>query len=300
MDKIKSLADFSKALAEIDNAELEGKKLYYRGHSRLSYEMVPNLYRKENYYLKEDLIYRDALVNLPHEFYNCKTTIEVLVKMQHYEFPTRLMDLTRNSLVALYFACIGAYDEDGEVLLINIPESNVGFFDSDKITILANIAKQKNDFGFSYNSKIDFKIDVKARAIVNEAYFGYLLHSIKEDKAHFYDNIDPRHVSSVFAVEVKMDNPRIIRQHGAFLIFGVQSSPQGEDKKSKCPEFNQDWILKPNGEQLIIDKDKKQDILKELDRMGINRTTLFPELNVYADHLKAKYKDKSPVDPILN
>lgn len=37
-------------------------------------------------------------------------------------------------------------------------------------------------------------------------------------------NLDPKDVSSVYAVKPKLDNPRIAKQHGAFLIFGISPS----------------------------------------------------------------------------
>lgn len=117
--------------------------------------------------------------------------MEILVKMQHYGVPTRILDLTRNALVALYFSCVSRLDKDGEVILLQIPNNDVCYFDSDKVSILANLAKQKNDFIFDYHPSFSYKNrnDVE---YVNNEYFGYLLHSIKEEKPHFKDIIDQR------------------------------------------------------------------------------------------------------------
>ena len=42
----------------------------------------------------------------PQSFSECKSALDYLVQMQHYGLPTRLLDMTTNPLVALYFACL--------------------------------------------------------------------------------------------------------------------------------------------------------------------------------------------------
>ena len=51
-------------------------------------------------------------------------------------------------------------------------------------------------------------------------------------------------------------------------------------------EIPSDWIR----HKFIIPKDKKQDILDELARMGITESYLFPEMDKYAKELKKKYQ----------
>lgn len=288
--KVSNISEYIPLLSKIDKDE--NKQLFFRGHSDDRYSLCPNLYRKEHYYVNEDNIYKDTIVNSPQEFYKCKTTIEVLVKMQHYGIPTRLLDITRNPLVALFFACCENDTEDGEIILLNIPIKYVRFYDSDKVTILANLTKQQVDFGFDYKADFDYfkENDIEE---VNNQYFGYLLHSIKEDKPHFYNIINPCDIESVFAVQVKLDNPRIIRQNGAFLIFGIEKSQDGTGGKTNCAIVEEDWILKPNNEKVIIPKEFKKNILEELNLFSINRSTLFPELEDFAKHIKIKYDNKN-------
>lgn len=282
--EITKLSDFTTVLTKIKSDE--NRQLFYRGHSNREYQLLPNLYRKEMYYLSEDKIFKETIVNCPHEFYSCKSTLEILVKMQHYDIPTRILDLTRNPLVALYFACSSRQDIDGEILLLHIPNKDVCFYDSDRVTILSNLTKQNLDFKFDFKADFDYENEDDVKE-VNDKYFGYLLHSIKEDKPHFYNIINPKDVESVFAVQVKLDNPRIIRQNGAFLIYGV------EKDKSTCSKVNPDWILKPDNEQIIIPSKFKGDIQNELNSLGINVSTIFPELDDYADYIKKKYDKKN-------
>ena len=45
--------------------------------------------------------------------------------------------------------------------------------------------------------------------------------------------------------------------------------------------------------RLIIKSSKKELILKELDNLGINKSTLFPEIDKVADYIKEKYTTKN-------
>lgn len=48
-----------------------------------------------------------------------------------------------------------------------------------------------------------------------------LLHEIKSEKPYFLPLIDPKTINSVICVRLKMNNQRILRQEGAFFLFGI-------------------------------------------------------------------------------
>lgn len=366
--------------------------VFFRGHSDNSYDLNPGIYRKikakkdKTLIDYEDKIYREVISKSPQEFLG-KTTLESLALLQHYEAPTRVLDLTENALVALFFAVNSKLGEnDGEVIVFDIPDNYVCHYNSDRVTILANIAKCEKDINYThgmvpffrdkidevenrrqdfdvleligglYNENItdflfqnseylsneiaknDFSIssydeyfnylkekyekennelDEKELKIFNnslvdniqnileigvtrsikscnESFFGKLLHNIREDKSYFDAIIDPQHISQVLAVRPKLDNPRIVRQQGAFLIFGIKSLiiPGFVDAKP-IAELNKDWVLKGfDEERILIDKDSKDNILKELEQLGINQSILFPEVDKVADFVRKKYQNK--------
>ena len=113
-----------------------------------------------------------------------------------------------------------------------------------------------------------------------------LLHQIKEEKPYFEPLIRSEDLSSIFLVKPKYGNPRIINQAGAFFIFGLGLCESGDWLTKRVEhEIPSDWIR----HKLIIPKDKKQDILAELARIGITESYLLPEMDKYAKELKKRY-----------
>ena len=121
-----------------------------------------------------------------------------------------------------------------------------------------------------------------------------LLHQIKEEKSHFLPRILPCDLNGLFFVKAKNGNQRIANQMGAFLLFGlgVKQAKVGDDTeetslltKSKHMEVPVEWIKK----KLIIPKDKKPDILKELALLGITESYIYPGMEQYSKELKKRY-----------
>ena len=112
-----------------------------------------------------------------------------------------------------------------------------------------------------------------------------LLHEIKEEKGYFQPIINPNDLEKVVAVKVKQSNSRIIKQSGSFLIFGIN------DEKNKPALVPEKWIVEIKKEELdfTVNHESKKEILRELDTLEINESTLFPELENQSRYLKTKY-----------
>lgn len=95
--------------------------------------------RNNKWFNNESAMYNDIIINCPESFSKCNTHLEKLVEMQHYGLPTRLLDITRNPLVALYFACESNYDNYGEVVLIAAEKKDIKYPQSDSVSVLSSL-----------------------------------------------------------------------------------------------------------------------------------------------------------------
>ena len=100
----------------------------YRGQRDASWPTVAGIFRPEFKELlsNEKRAVRDLISVQPHEFASDETMFDKLVRMQHFGLPTRLLDVSLNALVALYFATDpGSRSEkpsDGMVTAFAIPQ----------------------------------------------------------------------------------------------------------------------------------------------------------------------------------
>ena len=244
--------------------------IFYRGQSDKNFKLIPSIYREKRLIESDDKIFKDFIAQSPADFKGCTSTFEKLVKMQHYSLPTRLLDITTNPLVALYFACKNDA-VDGKLFRFEVQISGIKYFDSDAVSVVSNIAKRPIDFSIEDLRELD------RNEFNSEEEIQYLLHEIKYEKPHFQNIIDSKDIERVFCVKPMFDNPRIIRQSGAFFLYGIN----GDKSKPASLLFK--------SKEYIINKAQKQKIKKQLEALGIDKSMLFLEVEHVAEHIKDKY-----------
>lgn len=281
--KIDSVNAFITEYFKIDREE--GYVLFVRGEKEEHENFLPRVYQPGFSFIEhEDSIFKEAIATFPSEMLAQKTTVEKLILMQHYSFPTRLLDITRNPLVALFFACYTEQDrdgakDDGKVYVFKVPEKEIKFCDSDTVSIIANLCKHPASFSVG-GIKRDCT-DPKERELFNdENEIIYLVNEIREEKPYFEAQINYADLNSVVCLHPRMNNPRIIRQDGYFFVFGI------DDEKRKPAKIQDEWQLRT----ITIPKEYKDDIMRQLDMLNINERFLFPDFQHFVYSINEKYR----------
>jgi len=264
IEMITSVTGFLKKLSAKSSA-----KMFYRGEKNfIGREIKPLIARKQKgsndtIITYEHKMFREIISKCPEDFQDINSTFERLVKMQHYSLPTRLLDITSNALVALYFACKESSNK-GIVYVFEIKQDKIKFFDSDTVCILSNLAKINKSLSDD---------EVKKQ----------LLYQIRQEKFSFKDKINPNDLFSIQCVIPKLENRRIKAQSGAFFLFGMDKyNPNNAVPDIK--KFEYITITK-----IIVDVNSKKQIIEELEKFNINEATLFPEMENMSKYIEKTY-----------
>ena len=235
---------------------------WYRGCGKISYELVPSLYRhpvaksSEDFkQLESEIMARFKERSLPHLTRNLDHDShgwENLFLMQHHGVPTRLLDWTENPFFALLFALIYADHEwvDGEAIY---PEDA-------SVWILDPVAWNRSALRHTrFQEGIVYSAHPNAQPYAPDSGL----------------NVMPTEPIAIYGT---YNSARIVAQRGVFTIFGQSTDPM------EAKPYAKETLIK-----LVIPRSHIRPTIAELTSIGITDSSIFPDLDGLARDLKRKF-----------
>lgn len=296
--------------------------LFFRGESQEYNYQVPGLYRKFAWIKNEEKILNYNQIFSPEDLTKENTIFDNLTVLQHHGGVTRILDVTSNALIALYFAVSNSKNEDGYVYLISGEKKEevggeIKYPNSISVLTKASLAELTFE-----QKKVLFEKTYEERN--NGEDLKHYITSLQKEELSaclsvidkLYSNVQKYLNTSFVSIKVKdlygVDivqpfriDRRIIQQSSAFLIFGLEnlSSVLSEHFSSSNKEVLLENIQQESSDLLykmginyspenfiglrssmgipriqIKDQYKKR-IIDELDILGINESTVYPDIN---------------------
>ena len=291
---------------------------YFRGEPCIRFELRPTVMRSTETNKALRPFERDLLTRLktesPEAFSGCEYAIDELAIARHFGLPSRLLDVTRNPQVGLYWATdqcqLGTsrppFDGleaaepphescSGGLHVFAIPTELMCSYESDRVSIVANFArltilqqerlltKQREDIEFDHLYGNDTVTDWPRVGM--EESMTTLIHYIRREKPYFTSEIDVRDLFRVFVVEPRRSFDRVRAQSGAFMLSAFHERFEGD-------EVTEDLAGTKlyDHHVLTIPAGAKGEIRDELDWMGINGQTLLADVDSAANAVTDRFR----------
>jgi len=296
-----TVSEFVNIVSELDSSLIRtgmscNEKLVFRGHSDIKYELVPQIGRNRKTAVDISMLNEErnliemAKFRLPNIFDNNLTPIELLALLQHHGIPTRLLDITENALVALYFACCSNNDKDGEVFAFKYNEQYIATY-----PIINAIADS-----YRFIQDTICPLDLFYEKVISQPYF------LEQKRAHEICYLTSKTRANWIAECCKdlifaYAPIRTLRQQtqcGRYILFPNQivSNVYDEENTSYC--FHK--IIAPISKShkdicgvITIPKEAKSRIIRELKLFGITKGALFPDsVDVVCEEIKKEFEEK--------
>ena len=282
-----------------DSEDDDSIELYFRGEPSCGLKLKPSVMRCGFKPFESDML-TELISRRPQDFNQTGYALADWVLAQHHALRTRFLDLTKNPLVALYFACQpGKITKcntslSGRIHVFAVKNTMVKPFNSDSVSIVSNFAK------LSFRDKLALLGEERdpdtGDMLLKDSYesaMNRLLQLIRTEKPYFDNWVDPSIFFRVFVVNPQHYPERIKAQSGAFLASAFHERFERCEVESRVKEaeaFNWNDKIPIYGHHLLeIPDGSKRSIIDDLKRLNITKEALFPGLDESAIAIMENY-----------
>ena len=253
------------------------QEIWYRGQCKASYSLSPSLYRPENagfIDIEPSMISRFAALATPlvqREY----DPWEWYFLARHYHVPTRLLDWTESLLVAARFALSEYCSVIPDRLALDTARRQPGGSES-----------------FGDESPCIWLLEAGDLNYFSRGEDTPFVPGGDRTKPYLPDEIKEGAADSCFPIAIlpRRSNPRLNAQRGMFTVHGFDRRPLNEIS-SGVPDSggenrNGGFLLA----KILLNRGRLPHLVHELDAAGIDRFSLFPDLDRVGEQVCWEYK----------